>query len=164
MPYKVAFTGHRSIAEEEVRRAITTYLSQRLGEHPDLIVITGGAIGTDMVAAEAALELGLELWVCLPFHPRIHTARWSEAQRDRLRFIIAHADKVTIVNQEFSLAGYQRRNERMVNVADELCAWFDGHSGGTANCIAYARARKVPCTYLCPRACNVVYPSETDPF
>jgi uncharacterized phage-like protein YoqJ len=35
----------------------------------------------------------------------------------------------------------QRRNEWMVERADVILALWNGSSGGTANCVAYARQR-----------------------
>lgn len=133
---RICFTGHRRIDESLVEHSIRQYLS---GLAHDTEVIVGGAIGVDTVAGEVALDLGLELWVCLPFHPRIMCKFWSEEQKPRLKHILKHARRTTIVNQSYSVAGYQLRNQRMVDNSHQVIAWFDGSRGGTFNCVQYAQ-------------------------
>ena len=74
------------------------------------VVISGGAIGIDGLAAKAARALGLEVVEHLP--------EWNRLGRR---------------------AGFER-NKAIVNDCDELHAWWDGKSRGTAHSIGLARA------------------------
>lgn len=55
----------------------------------------------------------------------------------------AAAEVVVVSDGEYAVWKMQTRNEAMVDAADELWALWDGSSGGTKNCIDYAKG-KVP--------------------
>lgn len=78
------------------------------------VVVSGGALGVDSVAAQAAEACGLEVV--------IHHADWARRGRR---------------------AGPER-NARMVADADEVVAFWDGSSRGTADTISRARAAGKP--------------------
>lgn len=141
--YKIAFTGHRphkiSDAKAIIAR-IRDFLEHQLSLHPDLLVISGGALGVDQYAAKICIDLDIPFKLILPFPVAVLTSRWSNNCREYLRYLMHHAEKTSYIQQEFSMAGYQRRNEVMVNHCNLLCAVFNGSSGGTANCINYARS------------------------
>lgn len=142
----LAGTGHRpdklggygaDVAKRLVdlaRAALTKY-------HPDE-VISGMALGWDTALALAAIELGIPLTAAVPFEGQ--ERKWQPEQQDLFRAILARATNVVIV----SAGGYgawkmQVRNEWMVDRATGVLALWDGSTGGTGNCIAYARTREV---------------------
>jgi uncharacterized phage-like protein YoqJ len=64
---------------------------------------------------------------------------WPCRVQQIYRQIIRQAAEVVIVSPGgFSGRAMQARNEWMVDRCDYLAALWDGSSGGTANCIAYA--------------------------
>ena len=142
MLFKISFTGHRpaKLSPTVYRSQIRQFLSSQLVLHPDLLVISGGALGVDQVAAEVSLDLGIPFVFILPFPVDVMAARWPSFARKRLQDLISHAVRTYTVQRSFSMSGYQRRNEAMVNHADLLCAVFNGSPGGTANCISYAKS------------------------
>jgi predicted Rossmann-fold nucleotide-binding protein len=73
------------------------------------VVVSGGARGVDRTAEEAARERGLEVVVI--------RANWKK----------------------FGRSAGMRRNPQIVAGADEVHAFWDGFSNGTANTIAVAR-------------------------
>jgi len=139
MMYKVAFTGHRNIDSFAVEYLLEKQLSEISKWHYPVLGITGGAVGVDMLAAEACADCGVPYVVILPFPFRIFTAKWSSSARARLRRIISGAVRTFVVQSTFSMGGYQRRNEIMVNHCDLLVAVWRGTPGGTANTVRYAR-------------------------
>lgn len=132
---KVAFTGHRHLRFKEVTPALASIHAK----YPDAIWITGGAIGLDSHAAEYAHLHSIPLWLILPFSPKEMTAKWNRAQVAMLRSHIAYCSKFSVLSPVYKVSVYQDRNMRMVDLSTRLCAFFDGSSGGTANCVRYAR-------------------------
>jgi hypothetical protein len=52
----------------------------------------------------------------------------------------AYAEKTSVLAPAYDVSVYQRRNERMVDLSDMVAAFWDGSSGGTGNCVCYARS------------------------
>ena len=142
MLFKISFTGHRpaKLSPTVYRSQIREFLSLQLSLHPNLVVISGGALGVDQVAAEVSLDLGIPYVFTFPFPVDAMSARWSSSARKHLLFLISHAVHTYVVQSSFSMGGYQRRNEIMVDHCDLLCAVFNGSPGGTANCVRYAKS------------------------
>ena len=142
MLFKISFTGHRpqKLSPSSYQSQVRQFLSSQLSLHPDLLVISGGALGVDQVAAEVSLDLGIPYVFILPFPVDVMSARWPSSARKHLLHLISHAVRTYTVQRSFSMSGYQRRNEVMVDHCDLLCAIFDGSPGGTANCIYYAQS------------------------
>ena len=133
--FKVAFTGHRHLLYKNV----VPKLAQINTTHPGATWITGGAYGLDTHAAHYALDHSIPLWLILPFSVEVLCKRWPQ---DDARLILARSVKecarLTVLNTRFSMGAYQVRNVAMVDACDCLYAFFDGSSGGTANCVKYA--------------------------
>ena len=89
--------------------------------------ISGGALGMDMFAAEAVLEL--------------------RARHDRL---FAQADITTATGHAYTRSAMFRRNHYLVDNADLLLAAFDGQPGGTAMTCELARHYDVPVMKIKP--------------
>ena len=149
----VAGTGHRpdklgGYGASTVRRLTLFARFVLEGVGPDG-VISGMALGWDMALAEAALDLGIPLLAALPF--RGQEARWPEASQARYRGLLARASRIEIVCEGgYSAWKMQARNEWMVDHCDLLLALWDGSSGGTANCVRYARRVERPRLDLWP--------------
>ena len=89
--------------------------------------ISGGALGMDMFAAEAVLEL--------------------RARHDRL---FAQADITTATGHAYTKSAMFRRNHYLVDNADLLLAAYDGQPGGTAMTCELARRYDVPVMKIKP--------------
>jgi len=103
--------------------------------------ISGGALGMDMFAAEAVVDLKEKYpWIILemvsPFDAQAD--RWNEEYRMRHDRLFATADIVTAIGHEYTKACMFRRNRYMVENADLLLAAYDGQPGGTATTVQYA--------------------------
>lgn len=139
---KIAGTGHRPNKlggyGEEVREKLVRTAEVWLMAHPEVDeVISGGALGWDQALAQAAINLGLEVTLALPF-PGFED-RWPTASKLYLHSLMAQADRVVFVSDApYAVWKMQVRNEWMVEHCDLLLALWDGSAGGTGNCIGYA--------------------------
>ena len=81
-------------------------------------IVSGGAKGIDCCAAEFARSRGLKLTEFLPEY------------------------------QVYGRAAPIKRNERIVDYADEVLAFWDGESKGTLSAIKYCEKTNVPCRII----------------
>ncbi len=105
---------------------------------------TGMAMGFDIVAAECVL-LARELYgtasiklVCaIPFVNQ--SARFPKEWQKRYNDVLSRANETILISDTYYKECYFKRNKFMVDNSDYVVTWFDGHSGGTKNTIAYAK-------------------------
>lgn len=105
---------------------------------------TGCAMGFDLIAAEIVLILknspylnsSIELICAVPFIEQ--SASFTDEWKKRYNDVIAAADEVVLISDNYFKGCYQRRNEFMVNNSDFVITWYDGKSGGTGNTLKYA--------------------------
>lgn len=104
---------------------------------PDLI-ISGMALGWDQALAQGAINAGV------PFHAYIPCAgqekRWPQRSRLRYHEILGMAEHKKYICVDYSPRCMQDRNIAMVDNSDEVLALWDGSSGGTSNCVKYAKS------------------------
>lgn len=143
----IAATGHRPDKLGGYNSFVTREL-QRLAEkelfaRKPNTVITGMALGWDQAVGWAAKSLKIPFHAYIPFAGQ--ELKWPPASQDAYRELLSYAGEIVVC----SPGGYEARkmhirNERMVDVCDELLALWNGTAGGTASCIAYARKRGRP--------------------
>ena len=103
------------------------------------VAVCGMAAGFDLAFGQAALSLEIPVWAVRPWvghHPR----------KDDIEIyteLMKYAERRVDVNDAYTYPGpwvYQKRNEWMVDNSDSGVAWWSGKmSGGTYNCLVYAR-------------------------
>jgi uncharacterized phage-like protein YoqJ len=149
-------TGHRPDKlggyGKEVTKALISVAIPALWEltkehtHESIIstVISGGALGWDQALAHAALEKQYTLHMYLPF--KDFDSKWPEASRKELEYLCISAKDYSwedpvkyICEPGYAPWKMQKRNEAMVDAADVVLAMWNGSSGGTGNCIKYAK-------------------------
>lgn len=111
--------------------------------------VSGMALGWDTAIVEACLDLGLPYVACIPF--RGQESQWPSLSRLAYHEYLRKAAKVIVCSPgAYSPHKMQIRNERMIDSALQcgpgpansiLLAMWDGTSGGTQNCLLYARTR-----------------------
>lgn len=106
--------------------------------------ITGGALGVDMWAAETVLAYkniyGLQLEIAQPFAGFNDNLSGDYGQRQR--YLLEHADKITIVSQNSSERdAYKLRNQYMIDQSSRLIAALDDIQSysGTAQTLRMAQ-------------------------
>ena len=112
--------------------------------------ISGMALGIDTLFALTVLKLkrdyperGYTLECAIPCQN--HSAKWFHSSQVQWQQIVDQADKVTMVTDSpYTPSCMQKRNEYMVDQSDAILAYWDGTSGGTANCVRYAEQQNKP--------------------
>ena len=105
-------------------------------------MISGGAQGMDIMAAEAVFDLqktypDVTLEMAIPFEGQAD--KWDEEYQARWQRCVDAADMITVLSHEYTKSCMFARNRYMVQQADLLLACYDGQEGGTKNTIDYAR-------------------------
>lgn len=149
----VAVTGHRPLKlggyGEDVQYRLVN-LAKRVLLHsnprPDTVV-TGMAQGWDQAVAEACIDLKIPFIAAIPCLGQ--ERMWPQAAQDR--YWALRGDALCTVHmcsrETYAPALMHKRNEWMVDQCKMgggyLLALWDGTSGGTANCVRYAREQGV---------------------
>lgn len=107
---------------------------------------TGGALGSDLMAAEVILELKHQYGhrelchkLCLPCLN--HCAKWRREDIVRLEKIKRDSDVIYVSERPYFSGCMQLRNQYMVDASAVLIAVYDGRSGGTKNTVDYAQGK-----------------------
>lgn len=152
----IGITGHRLgkylggyTFPNKVTDKVTKLLRRTFNElsesilEPNLTIITGMAIGTDMIAAQLAVDMELPFIAAVPFIGQEKV--WPEEHQKQYKSLLKKAKEVKIVS-EGGFAGWklQKRNEWIVDNCDVLVAvWHHTQpASGTYNCLKYARSIK----------------------
>lgn len=146
---KIAVTGHRpnKMYGYDLSDPKWIVLKERFKE---LLIenscdeaITGMALGVDTVFALAVLELkqaGYDIKLHCAIPCRNQSRKWIKDSVDQYNDILSKADIVKLVSdEEYKPWLMNKRNEYMVDLTDKVIAVWDGSSGGTGNCVKYAK-------------------------
>ena len=154
--YTVALTGHRPdrLAGYDMShpfyRVLHQELSSRvqalLGQHQQLELRSGLALGADTIWAQVGLQLReqhpgrIRIAGYLPFPDQ--AGRWPKSSRDTWAQIRHDLDREHICAESYSASVMHRRNAVLIQDADLLLALWDGKpTGGTAGTVRLARAQ-----------------------
>lgn len=145
---KVAGTGHRPDKlggyTNKVHLNLVKIAEDALKKMKPSEVISGMAMGWDMALAQAAINLEIPLIAAVPFKGQ--EKAWTNKTQRYYNMLLSKAKEVIIVCEgEFSNAKMQIRNEWMVDNCDMVLSMYNGDtSGGTYNCMEYAKKVKKP--------------------
>jgi len=117
--------------------------------------LSGGAMATDIFAAEAVLELKehysiITLEMVSPFDGQAD--RWNRAYQARHDELFELADVVTVISHAYTRNCMFQRNRYLVTNADILVAAYDGQEGGTKMTVELARREGVQVLLVPPVA------------
>lgn len=149
--HSVAFTGHRYYAFEQQARLGA--LLQELYTEGFRHFISGMAVGFDLAAAEAVIELrsrcgDVTLECTVPYEG--FERGFSPEDAERFGRIVAEADTVTCLAGRYSEGVFRRRNDYLVDSCSLVVAWWDGSRSGTGYTVARARRQSRPVVNLYP--------------
>lgn len=100
-------------------------------------VISGMALGWDYALAASAFELDIPFIAAVPFEGQ--ERMWPSESQANYRTLLKAAEQVVYVSSaDYAPWKMQVRNQWMVDNCDSVLALWDGSSGGTGNCVAYA--------------------------
>lgn len=148
----VAFTGHREISEppkdlfsaqrpatspsqyKEAVRGKTAVLLEELYKAGYRRFYNGMAVGFDLLAAEAVVELrrkyaDVELIAAVPYPGQSENFGYTD--RITYNLLLGEADSVVEVSPSYSAKCFHLRNDYMVERSSLLVAFYNGTKGGT---------------------------------
>jgi len=148
---KLSGTGHRPDklggytpqATNKLVDVITMYLDSNT---PD-VIFWGGALGFDQALCRAGLNLKIPCIACIPFEGYEH--KWPPMSRVAYKYLLDQCEEVKLITRgTYAKWKMDKRNEFMVDQLDGpddiLLTIYNGDlSGGTFNCIEYAKERQV---------------------
>ena len=151
------FTGHRGLPEDTapLRREL---LRQITALHADGYTdfLCGGAMGFDLLAAEAALEVrpvlpGMRLLMILPC--RGQERAYSQEDKARYRAVLDQADLVRYTAETYYKGCMLVRDRVMAEAADICLCYLTRSTGRTAYTVRQCALRDVPVINLAETLC-----------
>ena len=165
LPQRYGYNIH-SAAYVDLQRVIKDILDMELIRHSEseLECISGMALGIDQAYVDFLAEkyrncikargMSLEITAAVPC--RGQETKWPIASREEYHRLLALCDNVHYVtNGSFTSSCREERNRWMVDCSDVVIAVWDGKSGGTANCVRYAKQKKRTIYYVDPATLQV---------
>ncbi len=156
----ITFTGHRAqalggfITPNPIYNYVKSELVRILTELKPELTYCGMAQGYDSWAAEVCIDLGIPFIAAVPFAGQ--ESIWPPKAQDKYNELLQQAKDVVIVSSgAYSASKMQIRNCYMVDRADKIVACWNGlNSGGTFNCLTYAKKLNKEITIIDPRKAN----------
>ena len=147
----VAFTGHRDYdgsVDEQLRHVVATLYNEGAREFR-----VGMAEGFDLAAAEAVIELmervyDIRLVAFIPW-PDFYKPLSSDDQR-RYHNILGYCDIIHYIAPRYTTSIFRLRNDRLVDGADTIVAWWRGTQSGTGYTLQRARSQRCHIVNLYP--------------
>lgn len=142
------FTGHRAMSNQEMKRA-SLLISKEVTELYNRGIYNyyaGGALGFDFVASVTVLNMKAmlpELTLNLALPCSDYMKKWTCSQIELFERVMARADSVFYVNEEYSRGCMQMRNRYMVDRSGICIAYMRESRGGTYNTVSYAKKKGV---------------------
>ena len=142
-----SFTGHRILPFGTYGR-IYGAVTEEIKKLYSLGVrhfITGGALGFDMLCANAVLSLKKELTdvtLTLALPCIGHDARWQASDRAQMRDILNKADETVYVSEEYTKYCMFKRNRFMVDNSLYCISYCTKKTGGSYYTVNYAISRQ----------------------
>lgn len=112
-------------------------------QNEELTLVTGMALGVDTVFWEVAAKLrksnkNIKIEAAVPFVGQ--EKKWIHESQKQYKQMLSESDKVTIVSEGgFATYKMMARNRYMVNKSDIVIAVIYKETGGTAQCVKYAK-------------------------
>ena len=155
------FIGHRE-ANERLLPELITVVEQLVTDEQVSYFYVGGYGGFDRLAAERVLEMRrrfdfVHLDLILPCHGQ--TRGWPTEEAVAYRRIMAEADRVVFLQEQYSDGCMQRRNLQLL-AGSSVCVCYQTHAGGgTAFTVTHAKRQGL-------RVINLarISPNEPDPI
>lgn len=148
-------TGHRPSKIGAQQDWVRSQIRERLLRLKPSMILCGMAQGFDQWLALECIQLGIPFTAVVPFVGQ--DSRWPTSARLEYRRILQRAQGAIMLQTEppkddrQAAAWMQDRNVWMVDHAVGGIACYAGDpTGGTANCVRYARARNKPLDVIDP--------------
>ena len=153
----IAVTGHRPSKlgnEYDLVGKYSDHIRKRLqdviNEYNPESIISGMALGVDTIWAKLGISNNLRVIAAIPCLNQGNI--WAKIAKATYKEILDHPFVTShyVSDSEFTMYCMQNRNKWMVDNCDLLVGVWDGTSGGTKNCIDYARKKKTSVLIINP--------------
>lgn len=147
----IAVTGHRppklgnewdgiGPISDTLRETFNTILDTYKPER----ILSGMALGVDMLWAETGIEKSIPVTACIPCKGQ--STVWRPDSRERYETILAHpcVTRNLLNPLPYHPGLMHSRNIWMIDHSDMLVAVWDGSRGGTSHCVTYAKSKDTP--------------------
>lgn len=165
---KMCVTGHRPSKlpdsktgydrNNETRVWVRNAMREVLSNIRPNYAYIGMALGADQDFAEVCIEKKIPFDAVVPF--RGQESLWPEVSQLYYWDLMRQAVNTHIVCEPgYAAWKMQRRNEEMINLVDKgkVIAVWDGSQGGTANCVKYAKLKKLDIIRIDPNIKTIKY-------
>jgi len=146
---------HHILVYQKIYQYVREYALKQLSAGKVPVFISGMALGADQLFATAVINLIQEgisrkLIAAVPFAGQ--EGKWPEKSKEVYRNLINHCSEVKYVSEPgYAAWKMQTRNCWMVDSATYVLAVWNGEtSGGTWNCLSYAKTKGVVIHQLNP--------------
>ncbi|MGN0608767.1 MAG: SLOG family protein [Oscillospiraceae bacterium] len=145
------FTGHRKIQiTENLTRILSNNLCCLIEEYGVTDFYSGGAVGWDTLCAQTVINLRrkypqIRLHLILPCCEEQQTAAWSGRQKAEYREILAAADSVEFISENYYNGCMKKRNARLVELADFCVCYYNekNSASGTGQTVRMALKKHI---------------------
>lgn len=142
------FTGHRKLPLGKIESIVI-----RLNHEIDTLIsqgvtdfISGGAIGFDQIAASliiAKKEMGRDIRLIFALPCSNQDERWSKEQKKLYRGLLAEADEIVYISEEYTDDCMKKRNKHMVDRSAYCICALSYPRSGTGQTVRYARQKGI---------------------
>lgn len=161
---KLAITGHRpsKLGNDyeftgEWMKNIKIEIQGIINREKPTEIIVGMALGVDTLFAIMAIENNIPFRACIPCNGQAN--KWTASSRKLYYELLNHplCTIKQIHDGPYTDKCMQERNIYMVDECDKIIAVWDGTSGGTANCVSYAKAKDKEILRINPTILKPIY-------
>lgn len=146
--FRLMVTGHRDLHGHSASVSVVLHdlLARMRARRPKLIAVSGMAVGTDLIFAEAALNLDIPLIAAVPLPNQ--SDPWPRPVADRWERAIAQAVRRVEVWQEpgYKASGVpaklHQRNLWLLDHSEAIVAVWDGRQEGSGTWKTIREARR----------------------
>ena len=158
-----SFTGHRpkklQFEQDDgdlrlggLKTALKKEIIKKIENGTDTFM-SGMALGIDLIAAEAVLELKdvypqIKLVAVIPCENQERL--WKKEDVLTYSSVLSGCDEKIVLSEKYTSYCMHIRNKYLVDKADSMIAVWDGSSGGTGNTVVLAHKKGVPVTVIDP--------------
>lgn len=140
------FTGHRTLTfTHELSKNLAETL-MKLIENGVTDFYAGGALGWDMYCEKMVLRLKqmypqIKLHLVLPCPAENQTLKWNADAKAEYYKIMSAADSTEILSDHYYDGCMQKRNQRMVDLADVCVCYCTRPKSGTGQTVRMAQSK-----------------------
>jgi len=146
----VCFTGHRpknlgfsedDLKYQAIKEKIKELVSSLIENENAIHFISGMALGIDLCDAQIVIDLKIDypqitLEAAVP--NKNQTLKWRKEDKKAYNQILLNCDKISVLQDSYTLNCYMKRNKYMVDKSDFVIAVWNGSKCGKGNTVKYA--------------------------